>query len=365
MGLPLFAAVATVSGLALCATRRLVPNNGGDVPQALELVAVFGALAASYSVLLMILGTVAPRILYPGMSLVLLGAALGTAFAGIKGAAFASVHLLHWGLGLESDFRASWRHLLNGVGELCGFVLGGVVMVTGIAAVGARYGALALFAVPVLLAAHPLFDLVVMPWVTRITRVSHSIGAQDRFGERLRDWAREAAGAAGVRRARLVVVETGEVSAWAIHVPFFRPTIMLSRPLLEGFSEHAIRAILAHEIAHVSSNHVPRLTLISILGGTLFGLTIPVLFGLDLPGSLAIGSVLAGLVAVPLLGLGPGWFSKRFEFEADAMAASMVGADIMQKALLELAERTGGVDQESFTHPPICARVSRLGLADD
>ena len=361
----LLAAVATVSGLALSATRRLVPNSGGGVPRIVELVAVFGALAAPYSLILMLLIAVGPRILYPDMPPVLLGAALGMAFGGIKGAALASVHLLHWGLGLESEWRLSWRHVLNGAGELCGFVLGGVVMVTGIAAVGARYGPLALFAVPVLLAAHPLFDLVVMPWVTRLTRVSHPIGSQDRFGERLQDWAREAAGTAGVRRARLVLVETGEVNAWAIHMPFFRPTIMLSRPLLEGFSEQAIRAILAHEIAHITRNHVPRLTLISILGGTLFGLTISTLFGLDLPGSLAIGSVLAGLVAIPLLGMGPEWFSKRFEFEADAMAASVVGADVMQNALLELAQHTGGIDQESLTHPPICARVRRLGSADD
>jgi Zn-dependent protease with chaperone function len=358
-------AVAAVSGVALCVTRRVVPNNGDEVPQHLELVAVFGALAAPYSLILMLMLAVGPRILYPGMPTVPLGAALGAAFGGIRGATAAAVHLLHWALGLESEFRVSRRHLLKGVVELCGSILGGVVMVTGIAAMAARIGPLSLFAVPILLAAHPLFDLVIMPRVTRLTRVSRSIGSEDRFGEALQAWSAEASDGAGLRPARLEVVETGMVNAWAIHMPLLRPTIMLSRPLLEEFSESAIRAIIAHEVAHVSSNHVPRMLLMSILGGTLFGLTIPVLFGLGLPGGMGTGAVLAGLTAIPLLGFGPGWFSKRFEFEADAKAASMVGARVMRNALKELAERTGGIDEESLTHPPISARVRRLGLADD
>jgi hypothetical protein len=75
---------AAVSGLALCVARRLVPNNGDEVPQHLELVTVFGALAAPYALVLMLMLAVGPRILYPGMPAVLLGAVLGAAFGGIR-----------------------------------------------------------------------------------------------------------------------------------------------------------------------------------------------------------------------------------------------------------------------------------------
>ena len=311
-------ALAVVSALALATVRRLVPSDGDDVHQSLEVVAVLCALAAPWSLLLSLLLVAGPRILYPGMPTVLLGAALGTTLAGFRGAGAIAAHLLRWGLQQESEFDASWRHAARVIAELSGFALCGTVFVTGAAAIGAKVGALALFAVPILLATYPLFDLVVMPSVTRLTRVSRLIGSEDRLGDRLDAWASEAMNVAGLRRVRLEVVETRTVNAWAIHIPFLRPTIMLSRPLLDRFSEHVIRAILAHEIAHVSSNHVPRIVLMSIFGGTLFGLTVPLLFGLDLPGSLATGGVLVGLVAVPLVGLGPGWFSKRFEFEADA-----------------------------------------------
>ena len=358
-------ALAVMSALVLTAVRRRVPSNGDDVRQSVEVVAVFGALGAPCFLILALLSVVGPRILNPGMPIVLFGAVMGTAFAGVRGAVAVASHLLRWGLRQESEFQASWRHTLRVIAELGGYALCGTVFVTAMAKVDAKIGSLALLAVPILLATYPLFDLVVMPWVTRLTRASRSIGSQDRYGDRLQAWASEAADGEGLQGARLEVVETEAVNAWAIHMPFFRPTIMLSRPLLERFTEDAVLAILAHEVAHISSNHVPRMMLMSILGGTLFGLTVPVLFGLDLPGGLGTGAVLVGLVAVPLLGLGPGWFSKRFEFEADAKAASMVGAEIMQKALLELADHTGGIDQESFTHPPISARVRRLGPADD
>ncbi len=364
MSLSLFA-LAVMSALVLTAARRRVPSNGDDVHQSVEVVAVLGALGAPCFLLLALLSVLGPRILNPGMPMALFGAVLGTAFAGLRGAGAIASHLLRWGLQQESEFQGSWRHTLRVIAELGGCALCGTVFITVMAKVDAKVGSLALLAVPILLATYPLFDLVVMPWVTRLTRVSRSIRSQDRFGDRLQTWASEVADVEGVRRARLEVVETGAVNAWAIHMPFFRPTIMLSRPLLEQLSEDTVLAILAHEVAHISSNHVPRMMLMSILGGTLFGLTVPVLFGLDLPGGLVTGAVLVGVVAVPLLGLGPGWFSKRFEFEADAKAASMVGPEIMQKALLELADRTGGIHQESLTHPPISARVRRLGPADD
>jgi Zn-dependent protease with chaperone function len=355
--------LAVLSGLVVSIARHWVPRNGDDVPKALEFVAVFGALGMPVILLLAVLITLEPYVPRSGTQGLATGAAFGAAIAGLRVAGAMSLHLLRWGLRQTSELRVSPPHLSRGIAELLGLTLLGMFLVTGLVALDARYGALALFAVPLFLAAYPLLDLVIMPWVKRLTRVSRPIGPDDRFGDLLRDWAGEAAGVAGLRGVRLDVVETGSVNAWAIHMPLIRPTILLSRPLLEEFSQDAIRAIVAHEIAHISHNHVPRLTLMSILGATLFGLVSPSLFELGVPGGLATGAVLAGLAGLPLLGLGPGWFSKRFEYEADARAASIVGTEIMQKALLELAEQTGMGNQGSLTHPPISSRVRRLGVA--
>ena len=263
--------IAIVSGLALAGIRRVLLRQGDDHSQAAEVVAVFGAIGLAYFLLLALMLGVGPWILVPGTPPLYGGALFGVAVASIRFAAAASAYFLEWSLGRSPNLELSRPRVVSALAMLVGLAVVGGLFLTALVAVDTLLGPLALLALPLLLAGYPLFDLVIMPRVTRLTRFTRPFGPGDQYGESLAAWVSETPTTAGLRRHRLEVVETGAENAWAIHLPPFAPLILLSRALLEENSEESMRAIVAHEIAHIICRHVPRLELAPD-GGQLFSL---------------------------------------------------------------------------------------------
>lgn len=127
--------------------------------------------------------------------------------------------------------------------------------------------------------------------------------------------------------------------------------IVLFDTLVEQLSEPELEAVVAHEIGHYRKGHIPRMLILSS-AGLLFGFYILALlarqdwfyraFGFQ-PGNITPAFLLFGLLAGTAgFWIGPlaHWWSRRYEYQADAFAAQAVGqAQSLIAALRKLNEK--------------------------
>ena len=105
---------------------------------------------------------------------------------------------------------------------------------------------------------------------------------------------------------------------------FFRTFV--SKGLLVRFSTEGLRGVAAHECGHVISGHSRRLS-------ALLGLIAAVKFSVGVP--------LMASVAVLLSFL---WLLRQWEYEADARAVSLIGANALITAFADYEKATGKSD---------------------
>jgi STE24 endopeptidase len=120
--------------------------------------------------------------------------------------------------------------------------------------------------------------------------------------------------------------------------------IVLFDTLIQQLAEPELEAVLAHEIGHFKKKHIPKTLLASALGSLAAFWLISLLaqqgwfyrsFGFE-PGSIVPALLLFGLLSgVITFWFSPGahWWSRRYEYQADAFAAlvmaephSLIGA---------------------------------------
>ncbi|MEM7623458.1 MAG: M48 family metalloprotease [Planctomycetota bacterium] len=157
-----------------------------------------------------------------------------------------------------------------------------------------------------------------------------------------------------VRISAVLVWRTGGTvvnAAVAGLLPFVR-YMVLSDALLEQMPRRAVEGVAAHEIAHVKHHHLAWLALtvmacVTALGTPLGWLTgVAVLSGIDA----ATASVAAGVVTLAAALGALGYVSRRFEWQADAFAASHLS-------------RTGAEpDVRHMSAPAITEMCQTLGL---
>jgi len=128
--------------------------------------------------------------------------------------------------------------------------------------------------------------------------------------------------------------------------------IILGQTVADEFDKETRKGILAHELAHLKAKH-------SMKNATLVFLTsIPVLVLialLHLPGLVNL------LLVFSAYGLLLPTVSWRFEYEADAIAATFVGSNPVIKGLRKLAEaKHADVRRDTYSHPSISNRISKL-----
>jgi STE24 endopeptidase len=154
--------------------------------------------------------------------------------------------------------------------------------------------------------------------------------------------------------------------------------IVLFDTLVAQNTEDELEAILAHELGHYKLRHVATGL---VRGAALLFLALfavgwlarqPWLlesFGLvHRDDALAlVVCVLVVQMAAPLVSVAGNWLSRRHEYQADAFARRMVGADPMVSALVKLARHNASTLTTdplyalvNFTHPPVPLRVQRL-----
>jgi STE24 endopeptidase len=127
--------------------------------------------------------------------------------------------------------------------------------------------------------------------------------------------------------------------------------IVLFDTLIQQLAESELEAVLAHEIGHFKKKHIPKMLLMSAAGSLIGFYVLAWLaqqawffqsFGFEL-GSLAPALLLFSLLAgVLTFWLSPfaHWWSRRYEYQADAFAAQvMKGASSLVSALRKLNEK--------------------------
>jgi STE24 endopeptidase len=127
--------------------------------------------------------------------------------------------------------------------------------------------------------------------------------------------------------------------------------IVLFDTLIEQLAEPEVEAVVAHEIGHYRKGHIPRMLIISATG-SLAGFYVLALlarqdtfyraFGFE-PGTFGPAFLLFGLLAGTAgFWIGPlaNWWSRRYEYQADAFAAGAMGqAQSLIAALRKLNEK--------------------------
>lgn len=144
--------------------------------------------------------------------------------------------------------------------------------------------------------------------------------------------------------------------AFAAGTPPGPEYVFVTAAVFDVCTDAAVRAVVAHEVAHHRHRHVA-VRFATVAAGIL-PVLVAVEFGLELP-------AWSLLVSVPYV-LGVAWVFRRTEFAADAAAARAVGSGALVAAFDALVEQrlvltgTGSWLSLFAVHPTIAARKRRL-----
>lgn len=128
--------------------------------------------------------------------------------------------------------------------------------------------------------------------------------------------------------------------------------IILGQIVADEFDRQARKGILAHELAHLKVKHPVKNATVLFLT---FILVVFLSSLLHLPGLVNL------LLVFSTYGLILPMVSWRFEYEADAIAATFVGSNPVIRGLRKLAEaKHADVRRDTYSHPSISNRISKL-----
>ena len=226
--------------------------------------------------------------------------------------------------------------------------------------IGLHIAWLPLLALPLFIAAFPIYQGQVHPWIEY--RKAREV--DDEELPEIMAWLRETYKAGGMPRFKIRVRDTNLNNAMATG-GMFGHLVVVGGGLLKNMEPHELKAILAHEIAHVVNRDIVWLTLISIAGSACFFAWISFVSGPLMGAGGARTAAGFGLMfvgaAISILPL-PTIFSPRLEFRADRVAAKMLGdTRALASALTKMSELTEmPMDQKTWTHPSYKARLVAL-----
>lgn len=242
----------------------------------------------------------------------------------------------------------------------------------------------------------------IVSWATRQQILDTADGTGGKSDDRLRETVASLADEMGVQTPR-IVVETSTAAGVTVFQDGDGPVVLLTRPLIDDLDESALRAVIAHELAHLDGGHLrfdARDPVAHVVGATAFWIVLgqhlhPVLSFIGLAtyvgAGIFRGSVLPqlyylcaslGLVLVPL---GLIAFAHRLqEHRADDRAVAVTTADAFCRGLYHVmqsqhreplrddvieaptpSEQRGLIARLTATHPPLERRFGRFDVSVD
>lgn len=208
----------------------------------------------------------------------------------------------------------------------------------------------------------PLYETLILPWL-------RFLGAPRLTGRDLddiEDWLEDICARRRIPPFRIRVQEGDLANAFAIG-GLFRHLIVIGGGLIDGMTTHEVKAVLAHEIAHVIRRDVPRLLLpMSIVSGTcwlfcLWHFANP-LFDENTVSGILRGGAIAGFSALVFMVVIPGYFMRRMEYRTDRLAVELLGdGEVLADALRTLAAlNEQPIRNGSWSHPSTLNRINAI-----
>lgn len=297
------------------------------------------------------------------------GMAAGGAFAGAV--LYVAVQLLifeltatlfHWSCRLPKDVERTWAEFLTAVfSSLAGYAVAGALVFSVCHAVApAPYG-LVICLIPFFVSLLPLYQTCVLPWLqyARAPTLPENLSELDAWLDKIR--VEQDLPLIQIRVQKGPAPTAFAMGGLGTHL------VVIGKRLIDSLTTPQLQAIIAHEIAHVARRDVLRRLLpLTVVGGTLHaGSVVAVshpLFATNEVWGVTSGALAAGLFAAMFMALLPGFFMRRMEFQADRLAAKMLGnGEPLAQALERLCEMSGQpLDQWSWSHPPTDARIKAI-----
>ena len=215
---------------------------------------------------------------------------------------------------------------------------------------------------PIFAAIIPLYETLILPWL-------RFFGAPKITGRDLsdiEDWLGDLCVHRQIPPFRIRIQEGNLVNAFAIG-GVFRHLIVIGGGLIDRMTTSQIKAVLAHEIAHVIRRDVPHLLLpTAVISGTCWLFCVwhfanPLFVANTVSGILA-GGAIAGLSAVTFMIIIPSYFMRRMEYRADLLAVELLGdGEALVDALRTLAALNDQpIRQGYWSHPSTRNRIKAI-----
>ncbi|MCY3812969.1 MAG: M48 family metalloprotease [Gammaproteobacteria bacterium] len=273
--------------------------------------------------------------------------------------------LFHWSCRLPKDVERTWGEFLTTASSSLAVyaAVGALVFAICHAVAPAPYG-LVICLVPFFVSLLPLYQTCVLPWLqyARAPTLPENLSELDAWIDEIRI-------EQDLPRVQIRVQRGSAPTAFAMG-GLGTHLVVIGKGLLDGLTTPHLQAIIAHEIAHVARRDVLRRLLpLTIVGGTLHaGSVVAVshpLFATNEVWGVTGGALAAGLFAAIFMAFLPGFFMRRMEFQADRLAAKLLGnGEPLAQALERLCEISGQrLDQWTWSHPPLQARITALRSA--
>ena len=261
----------------------------------------------------------------------------------------------------ESRAKLSDESLVRGSIELgLIFVVGTVVIWVAMALPETRWS---LLTIPFLVTLFPAVQQLIKPWLVVMTM--HTAGGSDAACEsklrQLQSLADDLAMTAGIRPARLAMIRGDLTNAFAIGLGI-STWIIVGQGLLRHLQCSEVKALVAHEVAHLACGHARKFFLVSSVNATGFVLVLSGVFHLWDLGQAIPGALLAMLGGMVFMGAVPGWVRRRQEYEADQLSAVLVRDRALVVRALDSLTQAAGIDpkRESLFYPSIASRKEAL-----
>ena len=362
---------ALTTGLSATAALAFIRRASRDreVPGAMAVAAVVAALCLSFAILgfawALVICVAPPRgWLDPSYgSMAAAGALLGaTVYVAVRLIVAELVTSLYqWSCRTPREIEQTWGEALTTTSLALAGSAAAMALVFVIGHAVSPYG-LALWLFPFFVALFPLYETFVMPWI-QYARAPTLRAA--RLPE-LDKWIEDLRARRDLPKLRIRIQNGSFENAFAI-AGLGAHLVVVGKGLVDSLSPTHLRAIVAHEIAHVARRDVPRLLIpLVVVGGTLHAISVVKvshpLFATDEFWGIAMGTGFAGLFAGVFMIVLPGFFMRRMEFGADRLAAEMLGdGELLAEALERLSETNGQrLDEWSWSHPTLQARIAAL-----
>lgn len=360
---------ATVAGALLCFVRWR--SGGGKIRKVERFAAhtsswvLSGAIAGAILRLLFLWdsgGEPDDTSLPPWLLVPLVGAVVGaTMYLLLRGLLFGlSTAALHWATRSEERFDKTLRQKVR---DLAWGTLGVAVCFSLLLSLAIVLGGtvFSFLLVALAIAVLPLFETWVLPWI----QYYKGPGLAARGLPEIEAWLQGLRSRHRMPRFSVRTHEGLEKNAFATG-GLFGNLVIVGGGLVQGMAPAQLKAVLAHEVAHVMRRDILRLLAPILLGSLVWFLImrefVNPLYATSEPAKVALGVAISGALAGITQLAFPGYFSRRAEFGADRLAVELLGeGDSLIDALRRLHELCDvPLDRKTWSHPTTVARIDAI-----